>query len=126
KAGCSEAFCASGLFGPAARLWEHHGIRFFWNPVFEYREQPDPRPSREILNHWIWDQATPNPLYWRHPTLGVTRGEIDALRIPYVSWPTWGSWYPRADSPRYTQEQLETLIDDWGVSLAHVYPTYVG
>jgi hypothetical protein len=126
KSGCAESFCSNGLFGPAAALWVRYGVRFFWNTVYEYLNTENPRPWRELLNHWVCDQTRPNPLYWRHPTLGVATAEIEPLSIPYISWPTWDSWYPREDAPRYTHQQLDALVNDWGVSLSHVYTSDVG
>ncbi len=125
KAGCVESFCSRGLLGPTSQLWARYGTRFFWNCVYEYLAPDGLRSFKNSLNHWLKEQSCPNPIYWRHPTLGVSAGELNARKVPYVSWPTW-MWNPRPDFPHYEPDQLESLVENWGVWISHAYPTYVG
>lgn len=127
KSGCFEAFCNCGLITPTIRrLWRDEQTRFFWNPAYEYLQTPHRRDPDDVVNHWNWDRALPNPVYWRHPTVGLEQAELAPTASPFVSWATWDSWYPREGQPRYDAASLDALVANWGIGIAHVYPTYVG
>ncbi|HWA21425.1 MAG TPA: hypothetical protein VG735_03410 [Caulobacterales bacterium] len=126
KRGCAESFCCRGQVSYSHDLWRKAGVRYFWNPFYEYEPLTEARPHMEVLNHWHWNEAVSNPLYWRHPTLGNPNAIATHRNGAFISFPTWESWFPRKDSARYALAQLNSLIDDWGVALAHTYPTFCG
>jgi hypothetical protein len=129
RQGCQESFCCRGLRSYSRKLWEENNVRYFWNPYFEYMcnhpnyPYKNRRSPREELNHWTFDQDLHNPLYWRHPTF-VGQADIVGPRTgPFMSFATFQAWYPSQHSNRYDPDRLSTLIDDWGISVAHSYIT---
>jgi hypothetical protein len=126
KAGCHQSFCCRGLIDFSRDLWRDHGVRYFWNPYFEYIPIVGKRSRRESLNHWTWDTAVSNPIFWRNATLSSPEATIVAHRdADFVSFASFESWYPKAGDTRFSNESLRDLVDNWGVSITHAYLTYV-
>jgi hypothetical protein len=126
KRGCAESFCCRGQLSFSRSIWKRAGIRYFWNPFYEYETITEARTRREELNHWHWDQAAPNPIIWRHPTFANDRVVVSHRNSDFASFATWEAWFPKSSSQRYTDQSIDTLVADWGVSIAHAYMTFVG
>lgn len=127
KSGCIESFCCQGLSNYGQNHWQNFGVRYFWNPYYEYYSAPHMRSPSESLDHWTWDPAFPNPLYWRHPTLTKGQGPLGTRSAPFISFATWEAWTPGDPTKDFYQDRhLAQLVDDWGIRVSHCYPTYVG
>jgi hypothetical protein len=122
--GCLQSFCCHGLRSYSAKLWRDNGVRYFWNPYFEYHYRQDRRSPREALNHWTFDQAFHNPLYWRHPTYNSNADVVGPRTDAYISFASSHAWYPNSASTIYDPGALDSLVDEWGISIAHAYPAF--
>lgn len=86
--------------------WEETGFHYFWQ--FASEDAGEQRTgSINIQQHRLGDWLH-TPLFWQHPS------ETEN----FISWPSLRG----GDLDIYTEEEIEALINAWGVCINHTYP----
>jgi hypothetical protein len=86
--------------------WHKTGFRCFWQ--FASEDAAEQRVGSINLQQLRLGDWMHTPLYWRYPS----------ETQDFISWPTGRS----GDIDLYTQDAIDELVDEWGISINHTYP----
>lgn len=87
-------------------VWEEMNFQYFWQ--FGSEDGGEQRTgSINIQQHRLGDWLH-TPLFWQHPS------ETE----DFISWPSLRG----GDLDVYTEEEIEALVNVWGVCINHTYP----
>jgi len=103
-------------------------IKMFLFTLYKIRTKlMGPQKIKKDLNILSRPDGEPNPIYWVHPTLGkYHHDETLGSGCNFYSWATRGSYFPGDEEEEsYTKDKVDKLINEWGICIAHAYPTSV-
>lgn len=129
--GCKEAYVCEGADPSSnaymAPTWAKHGIRYFWNPVYEYKAPGAGTISAQIkgerffrVHEEIDNGGLMVPLFWKSTIDNRVVWNWATFTVEQVG----GS--PKDWDNAFSQEALHDFCKWQGIYFSHAYPTYAG